>query len=372
MYGTGTVQILETPQTKLNMDVSTPTIFSRAHLLIEKEYENFQKDKPWGIEAHPLRQENIFEWMAKIKGLQDTVWEGGTFTLYIKFDENFNVRPPEVCFHTIPFHPNVDMLSGRPCIDFLDDFSQWKDSNSLTKILTTVQDLLANPDLNKPINPEAAEMIMRSPHAYRQMVLDCVVASQRVEGSYKGIDPAKYIGEAPHSGLESRVRFKIPDDANCNRKQSGGIQAGAKVAKLSFEDYHITWSGIATSKARHDLKNPLLEAIKDNPALQKAHLGLPQEEIEEQMKRQLEEHETLMYGRFQAKPSEEEEKAMKLARLNKMKKIYLPPRISPTSLHTTETMPPPPSGKAKEEPWEKEVDDLVAWTDKLDASTIEA
>lgn len=33
----------------------------------------------------------------------------------------------------------------------------------------------------------------------------------------------------------------------------------------------------------------VLEAIKDNPALQKAHLGLPQEEIEEQMKRQLEE-----------------------------------------------------------------------------------
>lgn len=54
------------------------------------------------------------------------------------------------------------------------------------------QDLLANPDLSKPINPEAAEMIMRSPHAYRQMVLDCVVASQRVEGSYEGIDPAKY------------------------------------------------------------------------------------------------------------------------------------------------------------------------------------
>ena len=30
----------------------------------------------------------------------------GTFTLYMKFDENFNLRPPEVCFHTIPFHPN--------------------------------------------------------------------------------------------------------------------------------------------------------------------------------------------------------------------------------------------------------------------------
>jgi hypothetical protein len=27
-------------------------------------------------------------------------------------------------------------------------------------------------------------MIMHSPHAYRQMVLDCVSASQRVEGQY--------------------------------------------------------------------------------------------------------------------------------------------------------------------------------------------
>jgi hypothetical protein len=37
-----------------------------------------------------------------------------------------------------------------------------------------------------------------------------------------------------------------------------------------------------------------------------------------------------MYGRFRSKPSEEEEKAVKMARLNKMKKIYLPPRISPS------------------------------------------
>ena len=41
-------------------------------------------------------------------------------------------------------------------------------------------------------------------------------------------------------------------------------------------------------------------------------------------------HETLMYGRFKSRPTEEEEKAAKLARLSKMKKIYLPPRISPS------------------------------------------
>ncbi|WAR23263.1 UBE2U-like protein [Mya arenaria] len=353
---------------KSRPDSDKPVIFSRAHLLIEREYENFQKDNPWGIEARPLTNENVFEWVAKMRGLQDTVWEGGTFTLYIKFDEHFNVRPPDVCFHTIPFHPNVDMITGRPCIDFLDNYSQWKETYSLTKILVTIQDLLANPDLSKPVNGEAAEMIMRSPHTYRQMVLDCVVASQRVEDSYQSIDPAKYIIQTPHADLESRVRFKVPDTQKSSRKIFTS-RPPAKMAKLSFEDYHVTWSGIATSKARQDLKNPLLEAIKDKPALQKAHLGLPQEEIEEQMKRQLEEHETLMYGRFRTKPSEEEERAVKLARLNKMKKIYLPPRMSPTNIHSTE--PPPPSGKGKEEPWEKEVDDLVAWTSKLDAKALE-
>ena len=46
--------------------------------------------------------------------------------------------------------------------------------------------------MKKPVNPEAAEMIMHSPHAYRQMVLDCVVASQRVEGTFQGLDPNQY------------------------------------------------------------------------------------------------------------------------------------------------------------------------------------
>lgn len=29
-----------------------------------------------GIEAHPLREDNMFEWTAKILGLQKSQWEG--------------------------------------------------------------------------------------------------------------------------------------------------------------------------------------------------------------------------------------------------------------------------------------------------------
>ena len=56
-------------------------------------------------------------------------------------------------------------------------------------------------------------------------------------------------------GVESRVRFKVPETHKSSRK-TFSTKPPSKVAKLSFEDYHITWSGIATSKARPDLKNP--------------------------------------------------------------------------------------------------------------------
>ncbi|KAK3091615.1 hypothetical protein FSP39_021223 [Pinctada imbricata] len=332
-------------------------MLSRAHLLIEKEIRKLQENAPWGIEASPIQEDNIFEWSARIKGLKDSLWEGGIFRVYIKFDEHFNRRPPEVCFHTIPFHPNVEAITGKPCIDFLDDFSIWRDTYSLSFILVSIQNLLSNPNLKNPVNPEAADMIVHSPHAYRQMVLDCVTASQRVEA-----------GVTPHAELESRVRFASPMDepkrysAAANTPRATAV---TKVSRLSFEDYHNTWCGIATSKPVQDSKNPFLESLKENPSLQRAHLGLPQEEIQDQMKRQLEEHQALMYGNFKMQPSEEEEKAAKLARLSKMKKIYLPPRISPTPSAQH------PNTKGEEEPWEEEVEDLVNWSSKLDTEAID-
>lgn len=329
-------------------------MFSRAHLLIEREYEKLHQHQPWGIEAGPLQDDSLFEWVAKIKGLKDSLWEGGIFRVYIKFDEHYNVRPPDICFHTIPFHPNVDMITGRPCIDFLDDYSKWEEAYSLSFILVTIQNLLSNPNLESPVNPEASDMIIHSPHAYRQMVLDCVSASQRVEA-----------GVTPHSEIESRVRFATPTEETKTFIATSTKSTPAKITRLSFDDYHTTWSGIATSKPAHEMKNPLLEMIKDSTVLQKAHLGLPQEEIEEQMKRQIEEHSALMYGNFKTKPNALDEKAAKMARLSKMKKIYLPPRLSPTP-----STNPPPTGH-KDEPWEKEVEDLVTWSSKLDTAALD-
>lgn len=35
---------------------------------------------------------------------------GGVFKLYLQFSEHYNGQPPEIFFHTIPFHPNGEFV----------------------------------------------------------------------------------------------------------------------------------------------------------------------------------------------------------------------------------------------------------------------
>ncbi|XP_013380748.1 ubiquitin-conjugating enzyme E2 U [Lingula anatina] len=363
-------------------------MFSRPHLLIERDLQKIQKDDLWGIEAYPLTDENIFECTAKVKGLKGTAWEGGIFRLYIRFDEHYNVRPPEVCFHTIPFHPNVDVITGRPCIDFLDDYTLWKDTYTIGYILMNIQLLLCNPVIENAVNLDAADMLITSPHSYRQMVQDCVAASQRVDA-----------GLSPHLDQDTRVRFGPTEVTDTNPQTGSQSISLRKAARISFDDYLTTWTGIATSKNNFEEKNPLLEALQENPKLQNIHYGLTLQELEEQMKRQLDEHSMLTYGKFKKKQSEEEEKAKKLAQLNKIRKIYLPRRTPPPG-STSPSFPRSATGRVSQvstnhhgqfspksprhldppmavtgenpigEAWEHEVDDLVAWTMKLDEEAL--
>ena len=42
--------------------------------------------------------------------------------------------------------------------------------------------MLSNPVLDNAVNIEAARMFEVSPHAYQQMVSECIMASQKLEG----------------------------------------------------------------------------------------------------------------------------------------------------------------------------------------------
>ncbi|KAL8604774.1 hypothetical protein ACOMHN_017733 [Nucella lapillus] len=335
-------------------------MLSRAHLLIDKEIQKLKSSPPWGVDIELVSDDNFFEWIAKIQGLRETIWEGGVFQIYIKFDEHFNVRPPEIYFQTIPFHPNVDMRTGRPCMDYLDNLELWRPGFSLSMILVTLQALLSNPILNDAINLEAIDMMSQSPHTYGQMVVECVTASQRIEVGGSSI-------------LEdTKVKFAQPPDRQVKHFPVPRTAGPARTTKLSFDDYHTTWRYIASSKPHESVSNHLLDMLMGKPALQRIHLALPPEDLEDQMKNQIDEHKQLMFGRFKNKLTFSEERDAKLARLQRMKKIYLPPRHSPTPAPTEDILMDSAMAGVSGKDWEREVDDLVSWTNNLDAAAIDA
>ena len=63
----------------------------------------------------------------------------------------------------------------------------------------------------------------------------------------------------PQNGAGSSETIP-PGTSSNTRKQSGN-----KLARISFDDYITTWTGIATSKARSDMKNPCEFTVTRSP-----------------------------------------------------------------------------------------------------------
>jgi ubiquitin-conjugating enzyme E2 A len=105
---------------------------------------------------------NLMLWTAYIEGPEETIWEGGIFTLKLHFSENYPNRPPEVRFLNKMFHPNI-YNDGRICLDSI--FSlisvlnrQWSPVYDIWAILTAIKSLLAGPNTQSPANIEASNI----------------------------------------------------------------------------------------------------------------------------------------------------------------------------------------------------------------------
>ncbi|XP_070342568.1 ubiquitin-conjugating enzyme E2 U isoform X1 [Equus asinus] len=199
----------------------------RAYFLLEKDFLELKENNYPGIAAFPV-SEDLLEWEAEIEGLQNTIWHGLPFQLTINFTPEYNFVPPTVKFRTIPFHPNVDLYTGRPCIDFLDNPDKWSTSYTLSSILLTLQVMLSNPVLENPVNLEAAQILIKNEHMYSLIVLRLFDQPVQLKDDYPELrkDPDKFI---------------------------------RSIKVVSFDDYYKTWSGIATSKPTDYYRTPLFE-----------------------------------------------------------------------------------------------------------------
>ena len=82
-----------------------------------RDFRRLQSDPPVGLQGAPM-DNNIMNWQAIMFGPDDTPWEGGTFKLFLEFNEEYPNKPPLVRFLTKMFHPNI-YNDGKVIVSFL-------------------------------------------------------------------------------------------------------------------------------------------------------------------------------------------------------------------------------------------------------------
>nr|XP_034979433.1 ubiquitin-conjugating enzyme E2 U [Zootoca vivipara] len=345
---------------------STISMHSRAYLLLEREYIEHEEARIFGITVAPVG-DSLMEWVADIEGLKDTLWEGAELQLSLRYTEDYNRIPPSVTFNTIPFHPNVDPKTGRPCVDFLDDPTKWDTKFTMTSILLSIQVLLSNPVLENPVNLEAADLLKNNFPQYRKKVIRCVRTSQHLDAISlaSSLSIFRRPQEDEEYGQERFLSFYkiniLPENlcqiANCiilsENSSFSQIYIFRYVASISYEEYYWTWYKLATSKAADEFKSPVFE----DPNFIGNRYGWRAANVDKGQWDALTHR--LLISEFI--------KNQKRERLVESKKSH-PTLPSPTPASVSRIT----SGRVSknrsqdEEQWEKEAEDLVMWSASLE------
>ena len=366
-------------------------MYSRAHLLIQKEISEIINTSDFTI--NKLNENSLFELIAQIDGLPNTIWKDGVFQIYLKFNENYNLEPPAVFFQTIPYHPNIDIVTGRPSLDFLDDATKWKPEFTIKHILNSLQHLLAFPLLDRAVNMNAVFMLKGNPTQYENIVRQSVVASQRIKkvlrenfsenNSVKDFEELTSQRSEQENFLNANAKFPLFRFKNSNTLKNGDSpQPNKKSSKnISFEEYCILWKGIATSKL-NTKEEPyyLKSSAYENQNLLPQHLSISMKDLEEQVLKQLTEHKNIMYGRFDfGNRRNDDLKHLLMDGKNQAKanSIYLN-SIESRNSHEVKYIPSREKVghdqnssrinlpiRESEDMFEKEVDDLINWTKNI-------
>eukprot|EP00010_Vexillifera_abyssalis_P004373 CAMPEP_0201552770 /NCGR_PEP_ID=MMETSP0173_2-20130828/17719_1 /ASSEMBLY_ACC=CAM_ASM_000268 /TAXON_ID=218659 /ORGANISM="Vexillifera sp., Strain DIVA3 564/2" /LENGTH=142 /DNA_ID=CAMNT_0047963315 /DNA_START=49 /DNA_END=474 /DNA_ORIENTATION=+ len=121
---------------------------------LQSELMDLMMDGPPGVAAFP-DDDDLFCWAATISGVADTVYEGYSFKLRLEFSSEYPFRAPVVTFTDACFHPNVDN-QGNICLDILKE--KWSAAYNVKTVLLSIQNLLADPNNDSPLNGYAAAL----------------------------------------------------------------------------------------------------------------------------------------------------------------------------------------------------------------------
>ncbi|KAL7160062.1 hypothetical protein ABFS83_01G069600 [Erythranthe nasuta] len=111
------------------------------------------------------------EFSVKFHGPRGTNYEGGVWSVYVFLASNYPVMHPILQFSNKIYHPNISYATGTVCVNVLGQ--AWKDGQDLKLLFGTfLPQLLKEPNVNRPFNLEAANLMKSDPSAYEQKVRD--------------------------------------------------------------------------------------------------------------------------------------------------------------------------------------------------------
>lgn len=132
-----------------------------AHLRVTKDFKELMRDRDENKfakdeECYELIQDDetdIRDFTVKLRGPENTPYQGGLFKLHFSIPNDYPFKPPNVCFVNKMYHPNIDSCGGI-CLDVL--AKRWPPSYSYAKLLVSISALLEGPNPDDPLNGTVA------------------------------------------------------------------------------------------------------------------------------------------------------------------------------------------------------------------------
>ncbi|KAJ7083653.1 ubiquitin-conjugating enzyme/RWD-like protein [Mycena belliarum] len=135
------------------MSHPTPATLKRIH----REIVDVRKEDLGNITLVPT--DDLFVWSGTLPGPEDSVYEGGVFSIAVNLPSDYPFSAPKVTFNTRIYHMNISD-QGNICIDILKH--NWSPALSLFKVILSLSSLLTDPNPKDPLVPSIATQYTRN------------------------------------------------------------------------------------------------------------------------------------------------------------------------------------------------------------------
>jgi ubiquitin-protein ligase len=136
---------------------------------ISREFENLQKDNPYGFSMKQLKDDDPYNWNAIIPGPEKSDYESCKYLLSVHYPFEYPFSPPVIKFISPIFHPNVSE-SGDICLNILKKDDGWSPVLSISKVLLSIQNLLMEPNPESALNIDAVLEKKKNPEEFKKKI----------------------------------------------------------------------------------------------------------------------------------------------------------------------------------------------------------